>query len=648
MTAAQRAFDIIGNNIANAATEGYHRQEIKLSPTFAQLPGQDNFLGGVNVDGVSRIIDTLLEQEILRQRSTLSSVSQQAATLGTIEAAFGEFATENGGLNAAMDNFFTSLQNLTTQPDGTIWQNQLVSDAELMTGQFRSLAQFLDSLQNQLRLEAERDIATINGLVSQIAELNQQIERISLIGGQTNSMTDHRDQYITQLSELIGVDTISRDNGVVDVSASGLALVTGSFATPLKVGYDNNGRLGVSVVSDSNYTPYIEGGKIGALITLHNNTVAGHIDNLDALAGAIIDQVNSSHVMGIGSAGSFTRLTGRSFISDQLAAIGPITDGTVYMRVTNTDTGEITRHAVAIDAANDTLGDVAARITAITGLAASVNSSNQLHIAAEANYQFDFLPGVLAEPTTVDFHDADPPAITIKGIYAENESDTFEFKVVGDGAVGNGTLSIEVRSNGGSGDLVNTLNIGSGYAAGDLLEVGNGIQIALSVGNLAESDGDRFTVEALADTDTAGFLSAVGINTFFSGSNALSMVVSADILNDPQRVAASIGPDGTDNANVKKMTAIKDKSIAGLGSLTCGQFYQKFVTDIGQQLSTKRMQQDNVEAVLLNLTNRQSETSGVNINEEAAKLLIFEQMFQAMSQYMNVLNQSIASLMEIV
>jgi flagellar hook-associated protein FlgK len=648
LTAAQRAFEVIGNNIANAATEGYHRQKIQLSPAFSQMPGQGTFIGGVNVDGVARMVDTLLEEEILRQKSTLASTSQQTTTLSTIEAAFGEFATDNGGLNAAIDNFFTSLQNLSSHPDGAIWQNQAVSDAELMAGQFKSLAQFMESLQNQIKLEAEYGTETINTLTGQIAELNQQIERLTLIGGQTSSMQDHRDQCITQLSELIGVQTIRRENGVVDISAGGIGLVTGSVAVSLEAGYDSSGRMGFSAAGASTYSTNIEGGKMGGLLTLHNRTVSGFLDDLNALAGTIIRDINAFHVTGTGSTGSFSELTGNALSSIDLADLAHIADGTVYIRMTDTGTGQITRHAVTIDAANDTLNDVAARIAAIPGVTAAVNGTNQLIITADTGYQFDFLPGVLPDPTTVEFDDANPPAVTVSGIYSGAETDTFEFKIIGDGAVGNGTLAIEVRSAGGTGGLVKTLNIGSGYAAGDLLDVGNGIQIALSVGNLTGTGGDRFTVQALADTDTAGFLSAVGINTFFSGSGALDMAITSSILQDPRRVAASLGLGGTDNANIMRMADIRNTAQTALGSLTVGQFYQRLASTIGQELSTRQMQQDNIEAVILNLVNRQSDISGININEEAAQLLLFEQMFQAMAEYMNTLNQSMASLMEIV
>lgn len=642
LAAAQRAFDVIGNNIANAATEGYHRQKIQLSPAYAHNPGTTTFIGGVNIEGVSRMIDTLLEQEIIRQKSAVAAVAQETSTLGTIEAAFGEFSSEAGGLNATMDTFFNALQDLSNQPESDIWQNQLVSSAETLASQFRSLGQFLNTLQSQIKLEAEQSTETINSLVTQIAELNQQIERIQLIGGQTNSMSDHRDQCITKLADLIDIQTIYRNNGVIDVSSGGLSLVTGGFATAIEAGYDDNGLLGISITDSNNYTTNIQGGKMGGLLSLHNDILAGYIDNLDALATAFIDEMNTYHVMGIGAAGSFTQISGRSLSTDALSQIDGITNGSLYIRVTNTATGQVQRHAIPIDT-TDTMSDVAAAISTVAGLTASVNSSNVLTISAGSNYTFDFMPAVLPDPTSETLTGASPPEVTVSGIYDGTAAETFTFTVIGDGQVGNGTLGLRVEN--ASGQLM-TLNIGSGYAAGDSLDLGNGIKVSLSTGDVV--DGDVFTVDALDNTDTSGFLKAIGMNTFFAGDSAINMTVSSEIVRNPQRVATALGADGTDNTNILRMEAIRNKAVSGLNGLNCGEFYQRLVSDIGQEISVKQTRQESLESVVLNLTNRRTEVSGVDINREAAELLVFEQMFQAMAQYMNTINTSMASLMEIM
>ena len=146
----------------------------------------------------------------------------------------------------------------------------------------------------------------------------------------------------------------------------------------------------------------------------------------------------------------------------------------------------------------------------------------------------------------------------------------------------------------------------------------------------------------------SSLLASVGINTFFTGTDAGDMNVNADIVATPGLLATSLGPGMDDNENVKLMAAVKDQAVVGLNSLTCGEFYRRMSTGIGQMVSLKRISMNNSEAIMLTLQNQQSETSGVDINDEAAQLLLYQQMFQAMAKYMSTLNASIASLMQIL
>jgi len=646
LDAAQKALDVIGNNIANAATEGYHRQRIGFSPAYFSQQGPVLFGGGVDVEGVTRIIDNLLEQEIRRQQSALEQVSREFSTLRTIENAFGELSTEGGGLNAAIDQFFDSLQDLSVHPAETIWQNQIVSDADAMAGQFRTVGEFLNTLETQIRLEAENTISSINTLTSQIAELNDKIETIELADGHASAMSDQRDQCISELSELIGIQTLIRAHGVVDVSVGGMPLVLSASASELESGFDENGHLGISIAGASHCTTDVQGGKIGGLLSLKNELISDIHDDLDSLAAAIIQQINQYHVQGVGSEGSFTSLTGWANASGIMSDFSSVSDGNMYIRVTNTSTGVTIRQSIAVDAENDSLSDIATAISAITGLTASVNASNQLTISADADHEFDFLPAVLSGPTnSVLTGTTAPPAMSVSGIYTGTQNDTFTFTAVGSDDIGNGTLQLMVTD--GNGDTISTLNIGSGYAAGDTIDVGgSGVKIALTTGDLIA--GNTFEIDVFASADTSGVLAAVGLNTFFSGSSAQDMAVCSDIAANPRRVATALGADMSDNTNAVRMADVRDEAVSGLGGLTCGEFYRRLVTDIGQQLSVKQMRQDNIEVMVLNLANQQSEASGVDINDEAAQLLVFEQMFQAMAQYMNTINSAVSSIMELI
>jgi len=342
-------------------------------------------------------------------------------------------------------------------------------------------------------------------------------------------------------------------------------------------------------------------------------------------------------------AGSFTDLTGWPVTSQNLADFGSeVTDGSIYIRVTNTSTQTITRNEITVDKSADTLSDIATLISGITGLSASVVSS-KLNIQSDANYTFDFLPAVLPLPTASTLSGS-PPTISVSGIYTGSTNDTFQFTVAGTGSVGNGTLQLEVRN--GAAQLVSTLDVGAGYAAGDKLDLGNGIKISLSTGGL--NDGETFDVDAFSSTDTSGLLAAVGINTFLSGSTALDMGICSDIAATPGRLASALGANMTDNTNALRMSGLRDQALTSLNSMTPGEFYRQMVTDIGQQLFVKEARKDNIESIVLNLSNQQGETSGVNINDEAARMLAFEQMFQAMSKYMSIIQSSLSTMMEIL
>ena len=646
LEAAQRAFDIIGNNVANAATDGYHRQRIELRPAYLSQVGELLLGGGVDVVGITRLIDGLLEHEILRQGSLLGQVSQEFATMQTVENTFGEFL-EGSGLSGAIDNFFNALQDLSAHPTEVIWQNQIITAAKTMANQFRTLGEFLVELKHQIELEAKSTIEQVNILTKRIAELNDSIKKHEIAGGQDNNLRDIRDQCIKELSSLVSIETQMRQYGVTDVYVAGTPVAIGITTIELETGFREDGKLGISITGVNNFNLNVQGGQLGGLLSLRNELVSDVHDNLDNLATAMIQQINQHHVQGVGSTGSFTELTGWHVTSENLADFGSnVTDGNIYIRVTNTSTGAITRTEIPVVKSTDSLSDIATRISAITGLSASVVSS-KLRIQADTNYIFDFLPAVLPEPEPLDinFNGSSDPTVSVSGIYTGSSNDTFTFAVSGTGDVGVDTLTLTVTD--GASNTIDTINIGSGYAVGDKIDVGDtGIKISLSIGDLV--DGDSFSIDVFADTDTSGVLAAVGINTFFSGSSAINMAVCSDIATTPGRVASALGADMTDNTNALRMAGLRDQKQTGLNSMTPGEFYRQMVTDIGQQLFVKQTHKDNIESMVQNLGNQQSEISGVDINDEAARMLIFEQMFKGMSKYLSTVQSLLLSLMEII
>jgi flagellar hook-associated protein 1 FlgK len=644
LTAAQKSLDIVGNNIANAATEGYHRQRVNLTPAYSSQQGSVFIGGGVKVEDVSRMIDNLLEVEIERQKSTLSQTTQESATLQTIENVFGEFLSDNTGLGAAIDDFFNSLRDLASYPSDPIWQNQAVSSAETLANQFRIIGSFLADMDNQLRLEIDSAVETINGLTSQTASLNDNIQKIEISGNKANNLSDTRDNNIAKLAELVGLQKQDGEYGAVNVAIGALPVVLGTSGFQIKTGFDEDGNFGLAMEGSYEYTDEITGGKVGALLNLKNEILPQIVQDINLLAQTIMQKVNDAHVQGCGVFGSFTELTGWAMGSGNLAALSSsISDGDFYIRLTNTATGQITRHKISVDASTDTMETIAAKISAVTGLNAEVIDS-KLTILAEAGYKFDFMPAPLPDAEEIDFNGSSAPSVSVSGIFSGTANDVLTFTVVGTGSIGNGSLQLVAKN--GSGQTIANLNIGSGYAAGDRLEVGNGIYVALSTGDLV--DGDSFKINAFADTDTSGLLAAAGMNVFFIGTSAVNMAVSNEIMARPSRIATAIGGDFSDNNNISKIAELNKTGLEELGELSFGQYYRKVVADLGQDISTRQTRQEGLELMVQNLTNRQNEISGVDINQEAAQLLVFEQMFQAMAKYLSTIQTSLTTLMNVM
>lgn len=640
LSAAQAALDVIGNNVANAGTEGYHRQRIELAPATCGQTGN-----GVDVVGVTRMIDTLLESEIARQEAEYGQVSQELSLLSTVETTLGEFAA-GSGLNATIDAFFDSLRRLAANPLERVLRNEVISAAQVLANDLRRFGSSLESLEDQVVQEAGNTLDSINTLTSQIAELNGKIQTTEIGQGQANNLRDQRDRLITGLTRLIGVETVPRDNGIVDVSIGGVPVVTGSIILPLTVGLQEDGMLAVSP-GGAQGDLAVEGGRMGALLALKNELLAGVQADLDTLARTIAEEVNRNHVQGLGLTGSFRELSGCAIGAANVAAMGAgVTDGTFQVRVTDTATGAVQRHAVNVQvsgAAPDTPASIAAALDAINGLNASI-TAGRLYIVADPGYTFDFLPALLPEPTQQTFTAASPPTVAVSGLFNGGENDVLTFTATGNGSVANGTLQLAVTDS--QGDVVGMVNVGAGYAAGDVITLNNGLRIAVSTGDL--NAGDRFEVEAFATTDTSGFLAAAGMNTFFSGARASDIRVNNELLDTPDRLATALDASLTDNACVLRLAALRETALASLAGMTPGEYYQRTVTGVAQEVALRQARQENVGAMLQSLQQQRGSLSDVNINDEAAQLLIFQQMFQAAAKYLSSLQMSMTTLMEMV
>jgi flagellar hook-associated protein 1 FlgK len=160
--------------------------------------------------------------------------------------------------------------------------------------------------------------------------------------------------------------------------------------------------------------------------------------------------------------------------------------------------------------------------------------------------------------------------------------------------------------------------------------------------------GEEFAFTARSSSDDTMFLAAAGMNTFFAGTNAVDIRVRDEFYDDPQRLAACLGVEMGDNVNVSKMLAMRDEGLAGLNGTTPDRYYNNIVTTLGQRVLLCESRQEALDAVYRELTNQRDTISGVDANEEAANLLVYERMFQSMSKFIMTQSDMLETLMDIL
>lgn len=774
LRAAQQAIELIGTNLANAATDGYHRQRIMLSPVESTGRNTRVSTGGVVVEGSSRSYDVLIEREIFNTLPELGQIEQELSALTAIEAVMGNI--DNDSLGESLTRFFSALSDLSADPTQSAYAQDVVWSADSLCTNLRSLGEFLVQIRDQLVEQARQWVGEINNYARSIAELNREIALATQRGTSANLLKDQRDQAVANLAELTNVNVgglLSKD-GQVDVDAWGTPLVVSANYQQLAAGVNADGQLGISINEQENYSPFVSGGKIGALVNLYNEIIPEMQEQLNTLAQQIMWQFNNLHAQGVGQNGSFSERTGlpvnRSL--EMRLFQPPVEDGTLCIRL-NDDDGTSTVHELHIGETM-TVDDVLDQINLIDPENLSANlSSGAIYMQAGNGYTFDFLPtysetasaametltgrGVAtlqedyftgdnpADTLTFDLgttpaeqfaytigdgsktlyetiedintwsqgvhagwkgasavwdaaaggftlrlnsydyaaagnvsvtntgnvkwsgtvddvavgagdfeqgaaREAFSVAVDLRGIYT-GENQTYTCRVVHpDGAGNTGQIGVEedltLEIYNEATELVKVLSVGLGYPAGDLLEIENGIQMSLGVGTLTH--GEEFAFTARGESDETMFLASTGLNTFFEGVDAVNIAVRNEFYRDPQRLATAMGVEMGDNANVAKMLAIQSEAHWAFHGATPKEYYNNIVTTLGQRVLLCESRQEAIETVHRELQNQRDAVSGVDTNEQAANLLVYERMFQSMSRFITSQNDMLETLMDML
>ena len=227
--------------------------------------------------------------------------------------------------------------------------------------------------------------------------------------------------------------------------------------------------------------------------------------------------------------------------------------------------------------------------------------------------------------------------VTLSGEYTGAANQQWTFEPVGDGVIGT-TPGLEVAVRDSSGSVIARLDVGAGYAPGNEIVINEGVSVAFSVGEIRQSNGDAFSSDMIADSDTSDILVAFGLNSYLVGSDASTIDLREDIREDPRLLAASATGAVGDGGAILDMISVQTNDVEELDG-TLGEFYGTMVGSIGFDISSASNAQE-IEAFLLtSLEAQREEVSGVNVDEELVKMIKYEQAYSAAAQFLQVVRQ---------
>jgi len=310
---ALRAQDVVlqttGHNIANVDRPGYSRQEAVLVSEDAQRLRGTIVGSGVAVDYVRQEVDALVEAQLLRARSSSAEASAARDELARLESIFGDVS--GSGLQDALDAFFASADDLALHPQGMAERTALLARAETLATRFSDRAAELAELQRQLDEGVTAAVAEVNGLVDEIARLNNEIYSAEIGEHHANDLRDQRREALGELSELIGITQFETDGQVTVIGPDGWPLVYRDGAThlvadtttaPTLTGLDGRAlsQLGFEVGNGDfvAFSDPVEGGKLGGLLRVRDTDIPSIAGRLDQLAASLAAAVNAVHTSG--------------------------------------------------------------------------------------------------------------------------------------------------------------------------------------------------------------------------------------------------------------------------------------------------------------------------------------------------------------
>ena len=292
LLAAQSALNTTSNNVANASTPGYTRQQVDLTSIPSGLTGITGSSGnGVTVSDITRLYDSFTTLQLRTEKSNTSYWNTYSGYASSVETVFNE--TSNTGIGPAISDFFSAWQQVAQNPQDTTARTTLLNKAQYMASRISGAYNNLASQQTQIYKNSQDLVTQVNNISKQIYGLNEKI--VSSPGAL--DLKDQRDSLVEQLNQITGVNTVQDGSGRYNVYVGGATLVDASGSYNMSVTLDSNNAMQFSV-GTHNINSEMTGGQMKANLDARDTTIAGYITQLNTFATDLSTKINTQNGAG--------------------------------------------------------------------------------------------------------------------------------------------------------------------------------------------------------------------------------------------------------------------------------------------------------------------------------------------------------------
>ena len=639
LQANQVALQTAGNNIANVNTPGYSRQNVVLKSVEGQYTGGGYIGKGVELQTIQRNFSAFLTRQSALAGATASADTARSDKLAQLEGIFGGGSS---GLGAAINDMLNAFSDVASAPTDLTARNVVLTRVDETAARMRASSQSLDDLQLGVTQELTQKISTINSLAQSIATVNGKIAQAQGSGQPPNDLLDKRDQLVRDINQYIQTTSIPADDGTVGIFIGGSQpLVLGLTVADLSLGKDEFGdvlkskltmtRNGQATTFDENM---LGGGEVAGLLRFQNNDLAEGRNLLGRLTMTVSTAMNTQHSLGLDLDGNkggdlFTPITFSS--KNVLPPVAPATVNSAGASLTLTvsDTSQFIASDYEVNFASTTAGTITRKSDGqISGFtlpalpAAQDVTVDGLKLTMSGNTGDRFL----LKPFSTS-------ASNINSVFASSRSLAVASPVAGKMGTGNtGSLqqvSVFARNNPALVTPVTLSFTGAGtYTRSDDPAVlpATPTVFAYTPGQAIEANFPIVTPLASPPTYAAAL---AGWSVTLQGTPKAGDTFTVTPFN-----TSSIADLKLNAGNASAMLGLRDAKLIDGGPLTDG--YAGLIAQIGIRTQSADYATKLSSSVAANLETDRTAVSGVNLDEEAAKLLQYQQAYQASAKMIQI------------